>query len=98
MKSTNAGIALLEAHTPPGLDQVLASYSAKLGIVTDQVCELPALLNQIAAGEPRDALLNPACRAAHSAPDPNLEAQCLIEVGSQQIVLGGAFAHSWFLW
>ena len=48
-----------QAHAAPGLVEVLAPDAAELRIVTNQVGELAALLDQVAAGQPVDLLLEP---------------------------------------
>ena len=42
---------------PPGLLEVLAPHAAELGIVTNQVGQLAALLHQVVAGQPLDLVL-----------------------------------------
>ena len=74
-------------HSFACFDQVRLAHAAELRIVADEVGELAALLDQVAARKSRDAFLvavNPDKLAQHQ---PGvIEAQSLIEVRSQQVM------------
>lgn len=82
----------LEAHPPADLHEVLAPYRAELGIVTQKIGQLAALLDQVGAGQAGDLLRE------RRAPDELaqdearvVEAQRLIEVAREQEFLGHGF-------
>src|ERR1700730_65973 len=74
--------------------KVFMANTAKLRVVPDEVRELPALLNEVAACEPRDPFLK-AADPQQLAQDQTrvIEAQRLIEVGRQQVVSGDGLTH-----
>ena len=72
---------VFQADTAAGLDQVLAPDAAKLGVVPDQIGELAALVDEIAAPQSVDF----GVERGHAEPlgEHNariVEAQCLVEV------------------
>ena len=77
-----------------GLDEMPAPDAAKVGIVADQVGELAALLDQVAARKSGDLLFKVA-HAQHLAQNVArvIKAQCLVEVRSQQVMFARSGAH-----
>ena len=72
---------------PPGLDQVLAPDAAELGVVTDQVGQLAALLHQVAARQALDLLVEVGDAKQLAQHDAGVvEAQGLVEVGGDEEV------------
>ena len=53
-----------QPHPPARLPRCSRPHAAKLGIVADQIGQLAALLDEVAAGQARDLLLEPDARSA----------------------------------
>ena len=81
---------VLQPHPAASLDQMLAPDASKLRIVTDEIGELAALLNQIAARQTRYFLFK--ARGANQFAQYQtriVETERLVEIRSHQIVAGG---------
>ena len=58
-----------QPHPPAGLDQMLAADAAELGIVTNQIGQLAALLHEVAAGQAVDLLAGSSTSPSNLAED-----------------------------
>ena len=69
--------------------QVLPTDAAKLGIVADQIGQLPTLLDQVALGQPANLLVKVGRAEDLAQHRPRvIEAEGLIEIGGNQVVRG----------
>jgi hypothetical protein len=74
-----------ETHPPTGFNQMFLTNAPEFRVVTNQVRELTALLDQVGPGEPVDFFLEPgdSNQLAHNQ-TRIVEAKRLIEIGRQQ--------------
>ena len=82
------GMSLAQADAAPRLDQVLLAHAAELGVVADEVGQLPALVHEVARGQALDLRLEIGGADQLAEDQPRIvEAEGLVEIRRQQEVL-----------
>src|SRR5258705_12600540 len=94
---------LLQSHLLACLDQMLAAYAPKLGIVAKEIRELGALLDQVNVRKTGDLLAKVRHADQLAENEPGIvEAQRLVEVAGDEVVAGrcpaGGHVDSPTLW
>jgi hypothetical protein len=87
---------VLEPHAPPRLDEVLPAHAAELRVVPNQIRELPALMDKVAAAQPVDLFFEaPDAEQVREHGARVVETERLVEVRRQQIVFDAVeFVHT----